>query len=132
MEIIHEEINGKGVFYIKDDTGKIAKLKYRRTSDNKIIAEHTWVSPALEGKGVAGKLFDKLVEYTREKKMKLSSECSYVKEKLEKKKDELKDIIDDSKESIKETVKDKVEDLKDKIEEKKDDLKEKIIKKLEK
>lgn len=114
MEILHEEINGKGVFYIKDDMGKIAKLKYRRTADDKIIAEHTWVSPALEGKGVAAQLFDKLVDYTRKEKLKLSSDCSYVKERMEKKKEQLKDIIDDKKEDIK----DKVEDLKDKIIEK--------------
>lgn len=100
MEILHEEIDGKGVFYISDNMGKIAKLKYRRTSDNKIIAEHTWVSPALEGKGVAGNLFNKLIQYAREEKLKLSSECSYVKEKLEKKKEELKDIIDEIKEAV--------------------------------
>lgn len=93
MEIIHEEINGRGIFYIKDDNGKFAELTYRRTPDNKIVADHTWVSPEREGQGIARKLFDKLVEFVRNEKAKLVPLCSYVVRTAEKEKEKLKDIL---------------------------------------
>ncbi len=92
MEIKHEEKDGKGLFYIENYYEKIAKLSYERTKDGNIVAKHTWVSPALEGQGVAHKLFDKLIGLVRHDNAKLSSDCNYVKGKVEEKKENYADI----------------------------------------
>ncbi len=101
MEILHEEINGKGAFFIKDDTGRVAELEYERENSGVIIATHTRVSPALEGQGIARKLFDKLIEHTRKEKTKILAVCPYVKKRLSEKIEEFKDIIDERNEFIK-------------------------------
>ncbi len=45
--------------------------------------DHTLVKPELEGKGIAGKLFDEVINYARKNNFKVSATCSYAKKKLE-------------------------------------------------
>lgn len=92
MEIKHEEKDGKGIFYIDNYYEKIAKLSYERTEDGKILAKHTWVSPAMEGQGFGAKLFNKLVDLVRHEDTKLCSDCEYVKQKVEENKENYTDI----------------------------------------
>ncbi len=81
MEIIHYE--GQG-FYIHDENKEIlAELNYKRVN-NILIADHTEVSESLKGQGIAGKLFNELVKYAREKKYKIDPVCSYIEKKFEK------------------------------------------------
>jgi predicted GNAT family acetyltransferase len=56
------------------------------------VAEHTVVSEALRGKGIAGKLTQKLMEYARENSLKIIPLCSYVVGFFEKH-NEFKDLL---------------------------------------
>jgi predicted GNAT family acetyltransferase len=59
--------------------GKIAKVVYDFSSDKKrIFLTHTEVPPALEGKGIASKLVQAVLEYIEAKGWKLVPYCPYV------------------------------------------------------
>lgn len=91
MIILHKEENNKGIFYIEENGVKVAELTYKRTPDNKIVADHTWVTPEKEGQGIAGKLFNELIVFLRKENLKLIPLCSYVVAKT--KKEEFKDLL---------------------------------------
>lgn len=77
-------LKGDHKFYIgEDETNPIAQITYKDKDEHTIIADHTYVSESLRGQGVAGKLFDKLIEYAEEENKKIVPECSYVKVKLQ-------------------------------------------------
>ena len=48
------------------------------SGEHKIIADHTWVDNSLRGQGIARQLLDTLVDFAREKKLKIVPTCSYV------------------------------------------------------
>lgn len=79
MHEIKLELNGnqRGAFLIREGEEKIAELAIGLTGNN-IIAYHTEVSEKLRGQGVAGKLFDALINYAQENNMKIVPLCPYV------------------------------------------------------
>lgn len=79
MDIQFEE----GIFYVGEKSHPDAELTYQRKDTQTIIADHTFVDEKLRGEGVAGKLFNELIAYAREKNLKIIPECSYVKQKME-------------------------------------------------
>lgn len=92
MEIKHREENGKGEFYIEDNNGVIAEMTYLLSGENTMIASHTGVSPVLRGQGIAMKLVEAGVAYAREKELKISPMCSYVRWAFEQRED-LRDVM---------------------------------------
>ena len=83
MEIIH--VKDKGFFIEKNsDENKeiIAELTYKRDG-NVLIADHTFVSEELRGQGVAEKLFNEIVSFTRENDLNIHAVCSYIVRKFE-------------------------------------------------
>ncbi|AEW76297.1 hypothetical protein CF65_00166 [Aggregatibacter actinomycetemcomitans HK1651] len=82
MHIQHEQNAEQGAFFILDEQQRrIAELTYFFIDDNTINADHTYVSEALRGQGVADKLYQALVEFIREKQLKLKPTCSYIAKK---------------------------------------------------
>lgn len=74
---------GKNKFFIgEDEQNPTAVLDYRPHSDKVIEAYHTLVKPELKGQGIAGKLFDKLIEYAEANDLKIIPSCSYVEKKM--------------------------------------------------
>lgn len=57
--------------------GQVARIEYSRTDDT-IVFKHTEVPPALEGKGIAGKLAQAALEYARDHKLAVVPRCQYV------------------------------------------------------
>lgn len=57
---------------------QIAEISYVWRNENTIVADHTWVDDCLRGQGVARKLLDVLVEFAREKQLKIIPTCSYI------------------------------------------------------
>lgn len=57
--------------------GQVALIEYSR-SNGTIIFKHTEVPPALEGKGLAGKLARAALEYARDHKLAVVPRCQYV------------------------------------------------------
>lgn len=73
----------EGIFYVGDKEHPDATLTYEKKDANTIIADHTFVDGKLRGEGMAGKLFQALITYAREEKLKIIPECAYVKTKME-------------------------------------------------
>lgn len=81
----------RGSFFIMKEGTQIAELDFD-IKDNILNAYHTGVRKELEGQGIAGKLFDKLVDYARENNYKITPSCSYIAVKFKRRPDEFADV----------------------------------------
>lgn len=90
---IQFRINDKkqGSFFIEQDGRQVAELNFE-VKDNILNAYHTGVRPELEGQGIAGRLFEKMVSYAREEGLKVIPSCSYILAKFRRHPDQYKDI----------------------------------------
>ena len=79
MQFQHKDNGQQGEFFTLNDAGqRIAEISYVWRNENTIVADHTWVDACLRGQGVARKLLDVLVEFARQKRLKIVPTCSYV------------------------------------------------------
>lgn len=83
--------NNRGSFFIEKNGTQVAELDFD-VKDNVLNAYHTGVRKELEGQGIAAKLFDKLIEYAREKDYKIIPSCSYISSKFRRRPDEFADV----------------------------------------
>ena len=75
---IQQKIDGdQGRFYIEQEGRLIAELDYR-IKDNVLDAYHTGVRPEFEGQGIAGRLFDQMVQFARENNYTVLPTCPYI------------------------------------------------------
>ena len=74
---IHQPDHGE--FFLNNEQGqRIAEISYIWRDEHTIVANHTWVDDSLRGQSVARQLLDTLVDFAREKKLKIVPTCSYV------------------------------------------------------
>jgi predicted GNAT family acetyltransferase len=79
MQFQHVDNQHNGEFYLDNEQGKrIAEISYVWSGEQKIIANHTWVDDSLRGQGMARQLLDVLVDFARQKQLKIVPTCSYV------------------------------------------------------
>ena len=79
MQFQHQDNAQNGEFFALNTAGqRIAEITYLWNGEHTIVANHTWVDDSLRGQGVARQLLDVLVEFAREKKLKIMPTCSYV------------------------------------------------------
>lgn len=79
MQFQHIDNQHNGEFYLDNEQGKrIAEISYVWSGEQKIIANHTWVDDSLRGQGMARQLLDVLVDFARQKQLKIVPTCSYV------------------------------------------------------
>ena len=79
MQFQHTDNKQKGEFFLDDAQGqRIAEISYIWRDETTIDANHTWVDDSLRGQGVARLLLDTLVDFSREKNLKIIPTCSYV------------------------------------------------------
>ena len=77
-ETVNIEFNEKnGNFNITTESRKVALMTFVFAGPDKIIIDHTEVSPAFNGKGLGKKLVEKAVEVAREKKWKIIALCPF-------------------------------------------------------
>jgi predicted GNAT family acetyltransferase len=76
-EIQHEFDKKKGSFYLELDGKRLATMDYVMANEGKLIIEHTGVDDSLKGQGIGKKLLEKLVDYTRDNKIKVVPLCSF-------------------------------------------------------
>lgn len=77
MKVEHKE--ERKLFSIVDDDGQEAGIiEYMVGGDGELYATHTEVYPEYEGNGYASQLLDALVDYAKEKGVKLVPLCGYV------------------------------------------------------
>lgn len=69
--------------YIKDKNKEVGHIQYNKIDENVIDVITTYVNTDYRGQGIAGKLFDELVLFSREHHYKIIASCSYIKKKLE-------------------------------------------------
>lgn len=79
MEDIQLKLNeqGQGVFLIMEGTEQIAE-KVIGINGTDLTVYHTEVSAGAEGKGVAKKLLEAMVDYARKQHLKVIPLCPYV------------------------------------------------------
>ena len=78
MKIQHQETGSKGEVFVEQENERVAEMTYSWAGDDKFIIDHTWVDDSLRGQGVARLLLDTLVDFSREKNLKIIPTCSYV------------------------------------------------------
>lgn len=78
MNIQHQDAKRGGVFYLESDGKRLAEITYQWRETSTIVADHTWVDHSLRGQGIARKMLDVLVNFAREKHLKIIPQCSYV------------------------------------------------------
>lgn len=84
MEIKKSELK----FYIgEDEENPLAEICIADKDENTLVIEHTNVSQALAGQGVAKLLVEKVVEFARKENKKVIPKCTYAKSQFEKNSD---------------------------------------------
>ncbi|HVZ98479.1 MAG TPA: GNAT family N-acetyltransferase [Chitinophagaceae bacterium] len=83
--------NGSGLFCLMDGDEKIAEMVID-ISGNDLTVYHTEVLPKAEGKGLAKKLLDAMVDYSRKNHLKVTALCPYVYKQFQRHGEEYDDI----------------------------------------
>lgn len=84
MEIKHKSTETKGAFYIEGLTSRLAEMSYVWAGTQTLIIDHTEVSPTLKGQGIGNQLTASLVQYAREKQIKVIPLCPFAKSVFDK------------------------------------------------
>ncbi|MBN8613655.1 MAG: N-acetyltransferase [Deltaproteobacteria bacterium] len=84
IEIAHEEIDGRGAFFLDREGVRLAEMTYSRVTPSHVIVDHTEVHAKLQGMGVARKLLDTLVAWARTTGTKITATCPYAKAQFDK------------------------------------------------
>lgn len=83
--------SNRGSFFIEQGGRQVAELDFE-VKDNLLNAYHTGVRPELEGQGIAGRLFNEMVNYAREKGYQVIPSCPYILAKFRRHPDDYSDI----------------------------------------
>jgi len=83
--------NGRGEFYIARDDDEIAEMEIQINQDN-LTVYHTEVAKEQEGKGLAKKLLNHMVDYARTHKLRVIPLCPYVHAQFKKHPQEYADL----------------------------------------
>lgn len=78
------ENDHRGAFIVMRDGERAAEMTYTRSDSGIAIVEHTWVSDALRGQGVARTLLDALVAWARASNVRIVPLCPYARGVFEK------------------------------------------------
>ena len=78
LTVEREDGPTRGRYFIKLSPDAEAEMTFRNSGDNTIVVDHTGVPPAFEGRGIAAKLVNKMIEDARHDGFKITPVCSYV------------------------------------------------------
>lgn len=92
MQILFEQPDSKGSFFVDDNGELLAIMTFSKVGD-RIIIDHTEVSNALRGKNVGKQLVAAAVEHARKSNLKILPLCPFAKSVFEKVK-EYQDVLD--------------------------------------
>lgn len=76
--ISHQEHAGGGAFVVSHDGMRVAEMTYRRTGEQVVVIDHTYVDESLRGRGFARQLLDAAVAWARSSGNMIVPSCSYV------------------------------------------------------
>ena len=92
MEIQHQGDHKKGLFFILEKGKHQAEITYTFAGEDKIIIDHTEVFPGNEGRGLGKMLVKAVVDFAREKHIKILPLCPFAKNVFDKTPD-YKDVL---------------------------------------
>jgi predicted GNAT family acetyltransferase len=84
IEIEHAEEDGRGAFFVAREGVRLGQMTYSRVDPQLVIIDHTEVTQALQGLGVARKLLDYAVAWARKTGTKIIATCPYASAQFEK------------------------------------------------
>jgi len=87
MNILHDQSDTKGTFYIKQNDLKVAEMTYTKNGNYRIIIDHTEVSESQKGKGLGKKLIYNVANYAREMNIKILPLCPFARRIFQQDKD---------------------------------------------
>lgn len=93
MEIIQQQRENKGSFYVEENGKVVAEMTYSVVDPSLIIIDHTEVDDSLKGQGAGLKLLNKTVEYARANHIRIIPLCPFAKSVFDKKHEEYKDVL---------------------------------------
>jgi len=93
MDLEQKDDGKKGYFKATENNIEAGVITYVWAGPTKIIIEHTVVNTAFEGKGLGKKLVMAVVEFARQKQLKIMPLCTYAKSVFDKNAEELKDVL---------------------------------------
>jgi uncharacterized protein len=93
MEIMQQQRENKGSFYVEENGKVVAEMTYSVVDPSLIIIDHTEVDDSLKGKGAGLKLLNKTVEYARANNIRIIPLCPFAKSVFDKKQEEYKDVL---------------------------------------
>ena len=83
--------NRKGQFYIEESKTQVAEMEVS-ISGTSLTVYHTEVTPEKEGKGLAKKLLDAMVDYARKNSLQVKALCPFVSAQFKRHPDEYADV----------------------------------------
>jgi len=92
MEIQFENDGKKGAAFVEKDGVRLAAMEFTMAGTKKIIIDHTEVDDSLRGQGVGRKLLSRIIDYVREKEIKIIPLCPYAKSVFEKE-ESIRDVL---------------------------------------
>ena len=93
MSVSHKKENGKGLFFIEEDSEMVAEMTYTMPSPDRMIIDHTEVDEELRGGQLGFQLVEAGVEYARAHHLKIIPLCKFAKAVIDKKM-EYHDVLD--------------------------------------
>jgi len=87
MNIKTEQGETGGAFIYTGDNGNKAKMTFSKAGDSMIIIDHTEVDGELRGQGIGEILVEHMVNFAREKGVKVMPLCPFTRSVFEKRKD---------------------------------------------
>ncbi|QGM80532.1 GNAT family N-acetyltransferase [Otariodibacter oris] len=81
MYVLHDKENHRFIFQTEQKK-LIGELAYQYVSDKVINAYHTEVDVNHQGEGIAGKLYNALIEFAEQNQLKIHPSCSYVEKRM--------------------------------------------------
>ena len=87
MNILHDQSDTEGAFYIEQNGLKVAEMTYSKNGDYRIIIDHTEVSESQKGKGLGKKLVHHAVNYARKVNIKILPLCPFARRIFQQDKD---------------------------------------------
>jgi predicted GNAT family acetyltransferase len=77
VELIHNDKDHRGFFLLQNNGETAAEMTYVWISTERIIIDHTAVSPDYQGQGLGKQLVAKAVEFAREKGITILPLCPF-------------------------------------------------------
>ena len=93
MLVQHKKTDNKGMFYVETEGNILAEMTYSIPFPQRMVIEHTEVSPELKGQNVGYTLVLTAVEYARTHGMTIIPLCSFT-SSVFKKKPEFMDVLE--------------------------------------